>query len=142
MTKTLEDISDTMKHIDICMMTTRTASGGLESRPMSNNKDVDYDGDSYFFANGDASAVSEIESDPEVNLGFSREPGLLTKPFFLSVSGKGQVIRDRAELEKHWVPDLEMWFKEGLDTPGLTLIAVKAYALKFWDGFEEGELKL
>ncbi|MDV6332719.1 pyridoxamine 5'-phosphate oxidase family protein [Asticcacaulis sp. 201] len=139
---TLKDIAEHVKHIDICMMTSKTSDGGLESRPMSNNKDVEYDGDSYFFANDTASAVREIENNPEVNLAYSRLPGLLSKPFFLSVSGRAQLIRDRALMEQHWVPDLEAWFKDGLDTPGIVLIAVKAYALKYWDGSFEGALSV
>ena len=139
---TLPDIAKEMRHIDICMLTARTGSGGLESRPMSNNKDVEYDGDSYFFANDTSSAVREIEADGEVNLAFSRLPNLVTKPFFLSVSGKAELIKDRSILEEHWVPDLEMWFKDGLDTPGIVLIKIKAYALKYWDGGDEGALSL
>ena len=50
MTKTLEDISHAMRKIDFTMLTTVAADGGLASRPMSNNQDVDYDGDSHFFS--------------------------------------------------------------------------------------------
>ena len=36
-----------------------------------------------------------------------------------------------------------MWFKEGVDTPGLVLIKVHARRIKYWDGVKgEGELKL
>ena len=139
---TITDIAKHMRHIDICMLTAKTNAGGLEARPMSNNKDVEYDGDSYFFANDSSSGVREIESDGEVNLAFSRLPNLVTKPFFLSVSGKASLIRDRSVMQEHWVPDLEMWFKDGLETPGIVLIKVKAYALKYWDGGDEGELAL
>jgi general stress protein 26 len=38
-----------MKEIDICMFLTRTARGKMNCRPMSNNRDVTYKGDCYFF---------------------------------------------------------------------------------------------
>ena len=61
---TLSDISEEMRDIDFCMLTTRTESGGLAGRPMSNNRDVDYDGDSWFFAYDSARSIAEIERDP------------------------------------------------------------------------------
>ncbi|WP_031236355.1 pyridoxamine 5'-phosphate oxidase family protein [Asticcacaulis sp. AC460] len=142
MTLSLHDISKTMRDIDLCMLTSKTVTGELEARPMSNNRKVDWDGDTWFFADGGSSAAQEIAANPEVNLAYSREPGLLTKPFFLSVTGHAELVNDRAEMEKHWNKDIELWFKDGLDTPGLVMIHVKADRLKYWDGMEEGELRL
>lgn len=142
MTLSLQDVSEAMRDIDLCMLTSKTAAGDLESRPMSNNRKVDYDGDSWFFADRSSSAAQEIARDPDVNLAFSRLPGLLTKPFFLSVTGKAELVDDRAEMERHWDKDVELWFKDGLDTPGLVMIHVKAERLKYWDGNEEGEIRL
>jgi hypothetical protein len=48
--KTLQFISTKMKNLDICMLTTTSARGILSARPMSNNGDVKYEGDSYFLA--------------------------------------------------------------------------------------------
>ena len=47
--KTLKDVAELMKDIDLCMLTTTTENGALASRPMSNNGEVEYDGNSYFF---------------------------------------------------------------------------------------------
>jgi len=49
MTKTLAELSEKMRDIDFCMLTTHGANGAIASRPMSNNREVDYDGDSWFF---------------------------------------------------------------------------------------------
>src|ERR1700710_308478 len=127
----LKDISDAMKTVDICMLTTN--SGALESRPMSNNRDVDYDGDSYFFTEEKAELVGDIQARPEVNLAYTHNP-LLGKALYISVSGKADVVRDRGEMAKHWVPDLDAWFKDGVDTPGLAMIHVKADRVKYWQG--------
>jgi general stress protein 26 len=139
---TLENISEKMRDIDICMMTTKTASGTLESRPMSNNREVDYKGDSYFFAYDDCSAAQEIKMDPSVGLSLIDQAGLLGKSLYLSITGKADLIKDRAVMVQHWVKDLELWFKDGLDTPGLVLIHVKASRIKYWHGMDEGELSV
>jgi general stress protein 26 len=47
--KKLKELSRKMKKLDICLLTTQNGRGGLHSRPMSNNGDVAYDGNSYFF---------------------------------------------------------------------------------------------
>ncbi|ESQ79612.1 pyridoxamine 5'-phosphate oxidase family protein [Asticcacaulis sp. YBE204] len=146
MSLSLEDIAKAMKDIDLCLLTTSAADhDGLRTRPMSNNKKVEYNGDSYFFANGDTSVVRDIAANPEVDLGFSHLPALpppLGKAVFLSVNGRAELIRDRAEMEKHWDKDIELWFKDGLDTPGLTLIKVHARRIKYWRNEEDGELIL
>src|SRR4051812_46479202 len=49
MTRTLSDISEKMRDIDFCMLATHASNGTIASRPMSNNREVDYDGDSWFF---------------------------------------------------------------------------------------------
>lgn len=139
---TLEDISDAIRALDICMMTTRNEEGALESRPMSNNKDVEYTGTSHFFTLDSTKAVKDLRRDPHVCLAYDGKPHLLAKHFYVCVSGRAELSQDRATLKTHWVPDLEAWFKQGLDTPGLTLITVRADHIKYWKGFEEGEVHL
>lgn len=138
----LKDISKAMRDIDICMMTTCAVRGSLESRPMSNNKNVDYDGDFYFFTCDDNAVVREIEADPHVNLSLQHRPVLLGKSLYISVKGKAALVRSRSHMEKHWTKDLALWFKDGLETPGLVMIHVKADRLKYWYNYEEGEIAL
>jgi general stress protein 26 len=40
----------------------------------------------------------------------------------------------------HWTPDLDAWFQEGADTPGLVLIRVRAEQIRYWDGPDQGAL--
>ncbi|MES2906593.1 MAG: pyridoxamine 5'-phosphate oxidase family protein [Pseudomonadota bacterium] len=143
MSMTLKDINDKLRKIDICMMTTQTGRGALESRPMSNNKDVDFDGDCYFFTDGDSTAAKQIASHPQVNLGFSSSGGLFGGGgTFISLTGPASLSTDKATMKKHWNKDIEVWFKDGIETPGLTLIHVKASRLKYWQNGDEGEIKL
>ena len=140
---TLEQISEKMRDIDFAVLSTRTDNGALAGRPMSNNREVDYDGDSYFFTCDDTRTVADIERDPNVGLAYQAKSGMLgLKPFFLTVEGRATLIRDKAEFARRWTKDLDAWFKQGIDTPGLTLIKVNASRLHYWDGFDEGELGL
>ena len=49
---TMTAIARLMRKLDFCMMVTQTGRGTMNCRPMSNNKDVSYKGDSYFLLAG------------------------------------------------------------------------------------------
>lgn len=135
--KTLKDVSKIMKDIDLCMLTTNTAHGALGARPMSNNGQVEYDGNSYFFTWKGSRTAKDIEKDNHVNLAFQGK-----KDIFISVSGKADLSTDKEEMKEHWVEQLDQWFEKGLDTPGVVMVKVKADRIKYWQGMEEGEVKL
>ena len=138
--KTLHDLSKAMSDLDFCMLT--TGSGRLTSRPMSNNGDVEYDGDSWFYAYDDSAKIRDIEADPAVGLTFSEGKSLLGKPgIFIAIDGRAELIRDKAQFEAHWTKSLNRWFPQGTDTPGMILIKVHAERIRYWDGEEEGELR-
>ncbi len=135
--KSLSDLSDKMREIDIAMLMTRTDGGAIAGRPMSNNGDVEYDGDSYYFTMSDARMVADIEADPTVSLAFQGDD-----MFMVAVQGKAEIVRDKAAFEDHWNPDLDDWFEDGVDTEGLVMIKVSAERVHYWDGEENGEVKL
>jgi general stress protein 26 len=140
-TMTLSDLSKRMRDIDFAMLSTRAEGGEIAARPMSNNGDVDYDGDSYFFTWERARTVRDIERDAKVGLSFTGAKGLLGKPpLFISLEGEAELIRDKSAFKKHWTKDLEIWFEKGIDTPGLVLIKVHATRIHYWDGTDEGEV--
>ena len=138
---TLEQISEKIRDIDFGMLSTRTEGDQVASRPMSNNGEVEYDGDSFFFCHESTRMVSDIQRDKHVGLTFTGKKGLLGKPpIFIAIVGTADLIRDKAMFAKHWVKDLERWFEQGIDTPGLVLIKVHADRIHYWDGGDEGEL--
>ncbi|KQT85430.1 pyridoxamine 5'-phosphate oxidase family protein [Aurantimonas sp. Leaf443] len=140
---TLSDISKAMADIDFAMLSTRTEGGAIAARPMSNNGDVAYDGDSFFFTYEAARTVADIERDPKVGLSFQGKAGLLGKPpMFIAVEGTAELIRDKAAFEAHWTKDLDYWFDKGIDTPGIVLVKVHAGRIHYWNGRDEGEIAL
>jgi general stress protein 26 len=135
--ETLEDLAERMRDIDIAILSTRAENGAIAGRPMSNNGEVAYDGDSYYFTMGDTRTVADIERDPQVGLGFQGKHW-----FYVAVEGRARLIRDKAQFEAHWSKDLEIWFKDGIDTPGLVLVHVNAERVHWWDKGDEGEIKI
>ena len=135
--KTLSEISSQMKKIDITMMSTHTSGKEIAARPMSNNRDVDYEGQSFYFTLDDTRTVSDIAKNSNVGLSFQGD-----KAFFIDVEGDADLVRDKAAFKEHWTPDLDEWFENGVDTEGLVMIKVDATRIHYWDGMDEGEVKL
>lgn len=136
--KTLQDLSQKMRQIDIAMLSTHTENGHIAGRPMSNNGEVEYDGTSYYFTYDQTRTVSDIERDPKVALSFfGKDPS-----FSVAVEGVARLSRDKGQMQEHWSPDLDQWFKQGIDTPGLVMVQVDATRVHYWDGEDEGEVKL
>ena len=146
MTKTLADISEAMKDIDFCMLVSRAEDGSLGGRPMSNNREVEYEGTSRFFTYDDTRMAQDIARDPAVGLTYQGKAGLLGvvgKPgLFVHVEAEARLVRDKARFAEHWDKSLDRWFEQGVDTPGLTLIEVEARRIHYWDGEDEGEVRL
>jgi len=140
---TLTDISEKMRDIDFAVLSTRTSGGEIAARPMSNNRQVEYDGDNFFFTLQETGIVKDILGDPNVGLSYQSKSGALgMKPFFITIEGKAELIRDKEQFTAHWTDDLDDWFRDRVDTPGLVLIKVHAHRLHYWDGYHEGEIDL
>ena len=125
-----------MKKIDFCHFITTDGRGTHHSRPMSNNKNVEYDGTSYFFSLTDTGKVRQIEQNSMVSLAYQGDDML-----FVHVYGKASFITQRGRMEPLWDDGLNGWFKEGLDTPGLVLIRVDAHKICYWHKEKEGVIE-
>jgi len=135
----LGSVAQLLKKLDICMLTTRAADGALHGRPMSNNGDVEYDGDSWFFAFRDSRKVREIDADPRAELAFIDTPN----GTWVNVEGTASVIRDDPERKrKLWQDDLKRWFADGPDDPNVVLIKLSARHIDAWSGEDEYSLDL
>ncbi len=122
-------IAALIKEIDFGMLTTVDAEGRLHSRPMSTNKEVEFDGDVWFFTYASTPKVYEIEKRPYVNVAFSDPKGQT----YVSLSGRAELVRDRAKLEELWKPELKAWFPKGLDEPDIALLKINADQGEYWD---------
>ncbi|GAB3219908.1 pyridoxamine 5'-phosphate oxidase family protein [Spirosoma arcticum] len=87
------------------------------------------DGTRWFPAYDDSNKVREIGQDNRVAHGFSN-PSSQT---YVSLSGRGEVTKDKAKINELWDDTLKTWFPNGKDDPRICLINVKAHADEYWD---------
>ena len=125
--KEFRSVGDAMAKIDICMMQT-VGEHGVNTRPMSNNGEVQYDGDNWFFARRDSTKIGEILADDRVHLTFADNEGAS----FISVWGSGEIVDDVELKKKLWQESLERWFENGPEDPEVTLIKVSAHKIQTW----------
>jgi general stress protein 26 len=130
----LSDLSKKMKKLDICMLATVDGDGHINARPMSNNGEVEYDGNSFFFSDDHAGVVKEIEENRNVSLAFNH------KDLYITMIAEAELVEDKQEMQEHWTDDLEKWFPEGVNTAGIVLIRVAASKIRYWENEEQGEI--
>lgn len=139
---TLADLSKRMAALDFAMLSTIAADGSVTARPMSNNGDVAYQGESFFFAYADSRKVAEIRGNRWVGLSYTGAAGLLGgPPVFIDVAGTAHLIADKTRFAEHWTKELERYFPDGIDTPNMVLIQVRADRIRYWDGEDEGVIR-
>jgi general stress protein 26 len=129
----IPEIAEAMREIDTCMLATRAADGELHARPMSNNGKVEWDGSSWFFAPADGPLVSEIRDDPTALTSYRASDRFA----WVALSGTAEVVEDPAAKRRNWLPELEQWFPNGPDDPGVVLIRIDARLARWWT--EQGE---
>lgn len=124
----IKKLNELIKDVKIAMLTTEDTDGTLRSRPMG-TQEVEFDGDLWFFTNKESAKVHEVESHKEVNVSYSR-PDSNT---FVSVSGKAEVVNDKAKMKDLWNPALKAWFPDGLNDPDITLLKISVNKAEYWD---------
>lgn len=67
---TVPELSRKIADIDFCMLETRAETGDIAARPISNNGDGEYTGDSHFFTWEQSCTVEDIKRSPQVALSF------------------------------------------------------------------------
>ncbi|CAF1114866.1 unnamed protein product [Didymodactylos carnosus] len=119
---------DSIKDIQFAMLTTLDKDNQLHSRPMA-YKQVDKDGELWFFTRADSHKVDEIKKNSLVNVAFS-DP---SKQNYVSVCGRAELIRDKQKAKELWNDYLKAWFPGGLDDPDLALLRIDIDSAEYWD---------
>ena len=129
----IPQIASLINQIDICLFATRGDDGQLHARPMSNNGQVEWDGQSWFFAPTDGRLVTELRADPAAVAAYRAEEGFA----FVSVSGRATIETDPELKQRYWLDDLERWFPSGPADPNVALIRLDAEEAQWWT--EDGD---
>jgi general stress protein 26 len=137
----LPDLAEKMRDIDSSCCSPGADNGAAAGRPMSNNRDVEYQGDSFFFTYEQSDMVRHIEREPKLGMSLQGSKGLLGQPpIFIAIEGEAQLIRDKAAFQEHWQAQLKRWFPQATDTPDLVLLKVVAQRIHWWSGEDNGEI--
>jgi general stress protein 26 len=125
-----------MRDLDICMLST-TDGGGVEMRPMSNNSQVEFDGDTWFFARRDSAKVRQIEADPNVGIGYiATERGT-----WIAMEAEAEIVDDEQQKRDRWFDELARWFEHGPEDPEVVLIRASATRVRAWGGEDELDIR-
>lgn len=124
----LERAKALVEDIDFTMLTTQDAEGRFVSRPMS-TREMDDQGDIWFFTSDDSKKADEIDGTHDVGLSYCDAKGMR----YVSVAGRAAVVHDRAKMEELYTPSLDIWFEHGLDTPDIALLKVTPVVTEFWE---------
>lgn len=82
--------------------------------------------------------VTDVQRDAKVALEFQ---GHDENFLFVQVQGKARILTSKRAMAEHWQPELERWFKDGLDTEGLVMLRVDATRIAYWSVDGDGVIE-
>lgn len=124
----VKKLLELIKDVNVAMLTTIENDRQLRSRPMA-TMEAKPDGQLWFFTGLDSSKVGEIQRDQHVNLSYADPKSQV----YVSISGSGRIVRDRAKMEELWSPIHKAWFPKGLEDPNIALLQVDIEQAEYWD---------
>jgi general stress protein 26 len=119
-------LNDIIRHFDNAMLVTRSGEGRSHARPLA-VAEIRPDGDIFFATDIQSPKVAEIAANPDVLVTFQ------SGSQFATVSGRAEVVKDRALIEQLWSEAWKIWFPDGKGDPSLCLIRVDGSAGEYWD---------
>lgn len=126
---TNDDDLDTIRTIvsgtRIAVLTTRSSSAELHSRPLA-VLDYPFEGTLWFFTQDPSPKTDDIAGDPQVNASFTDGKS------YLSIAGTATVDRDQTRIDQLWNPMAEAWFEKGREDPTVALLRVDATSAEYW----------
>lgn len=121
----LQHVAHLIGDMSIAMLTTVESDGALASRPMA-ALEMDSSGALWFFTDLRSSKVGHLQ---KVNLSFVDT----SSGTYVSLSGRGEIVVDRAHMERLWTVFAKPWFPDGPDSPSLGLLKFVPDAVDYWD---------
>lgn len=125
-----------IKDIKVAMMTTWDGQR-MHSRPMHGYQE-EFAGELFFFTHLDSGKTGEVGRYDQLNLAYADTK----ENSYVSIAGRGEVVRDQALIDKYWNPHVSAWFPKGKDDPDTGLIKVTAEGAQYWDSTSSGMVYL
>ncbi|MFS0853662.1 pyridoxamine 5'-phosphate oxidase family protein [Microbacterium sp. 179-I 3D4 NHS] len=122
----VQRVAELIKDFRFAMFTTRNAEGRIVSHPLT-VQEAEFDGDLWFLVSRGATFVTDLAADDRAGVSLSSNDS------WVSLSGRGQLVEDRAKVEELWNPAVEAWFPNGPDDPDVGLLKFSAESAEYWD---------
>lgn len=118
-------LASLLEPMSVAMLTAFDDEGALASRPMM-PLELDASGAVWFFTDLGSARVEQLRV---VNLSFSDE----ARACYVSLSGRGELHRDRAQIARLWTPLAKPWFPDGPESTNLALLKIVPDTVAYWD---------
>ncbi|MES2547402.1 MAG: pyridoxamine 5'-phosphate oxidase family protein [Pseudomonadota bacterium] len=124
-TQELTQLGELIEEMSVCMLSTIDDESLIISRPMS-PQEMCEQGAIWFLTDIHSSKVRHLQL---MNLAYSNEG----QGTYVSISGHGETITDRARIEALWTPFAKPWFPEGVDSANLSALKFVPHIAEYWD---------
>lgn len=121
-----ERLYDLLKDFATAMLVTKSPDGHMHARPMA-VAELNPDVDAYFVTSIDSPKAGEIAAHPIVTLTFQ------SSNQYASVSGRAEIVRDQALINRLYKEDWKIWFPKGKSDPSISMIRFTAQDAEYWD---------
>lgn len=116
-----------IEEIAVAMVVTHADGRTLRGRPMAARPDA-AENAICFLTDAKAAKDDEIRQNENICLAFADT----AKHKYLSVTGKAEIVNDRARIKKHWsMFDKAFW--RDPDDPGIRLLCVRPEKAEYWE---------
>jgi general stress protein 26 len=125
-TTPVQRVAELIKDFRFAMFTTRNAEDRLVAHPLT-VQEAEFDGDLWFLVSKGATFVIDLRADDRVGVSLSSNDS------WVSLSGRAQLVEDRAKIDELWNPMVEAWFPTGPEDPDVGLLKFTAESAEYWD---------
>ena len=124
--KEMAEFLQVLREFRCAMLATHSLDGEVRARPMV-VASIDDDHAMWLMSDIHSEKVEELTRDARVSLTLQKDST------FASVSGKAEVVRDRAKVQALWSEPWRVWFPQGPDDAGIVLLRVQPEHGEYWD---------
>ena len=124
-TAELTQLAKLIEDMRFCMLTTVDDEDLMVARPMT-PQEMCEEGAIWFLTDPNSTKMQHLQL---MNLAFSDE----AEGTYVSISGHGEVVTDRARIESSWTPFARPWFPNGVDSTNLALLKFMPHVAEYWD---------
>ena len=121
----LTQLAKLIEDMRFCMLTTVDDENLMVARPMTPQQMCE-DGALWFLTDPNSTKMQHLQL---MNVAFSDEP----QSTYVSISGHGELVTDRARIESLWSNFARPWFPDGDESTNLGLLKFTPHVAEYWD---------